>query len=111
VASALLATPSNSKGLNNMSRKHPIVRYEVVIDYQWNARGKWEHHYSCVVRDHEANDVYGVISFLSDYSWLEQPKLIDIKFVGKDAYIVTVKTTKSYLNAVRIKIRHPMSVS
>ena len=93
-----------------MSRK-PVVRYEVVIDYQWNARGKWEHHYSCVVRDHEANDVYGVISFLSDYSWLEQPKSIRIDFVGADAYIVTVKPTTSYLNAARIKVRRPMSAS
>jgi hypothetical protein len=95
-----------------MSRtRTPIVTYELVIWYRYNNSRKWDYHYSCITRDHEANDIYNVIRTISDYTWLENPKSVRIEFVGKDEYIVKVKPTLSYLDEVRIMVRRPMSAN
>ena len=94
-----------------MRSKSSKIAWEVIVEYKWEDRPRhFDHSHAIFLRSHEANDIYQILTYLDDYTWMANAKSFKIDSLGQDAYVVTIVPTNYCIKAVRISIRRPMAV-
>jgi hypothetical protein len=85
------------------------ITYEVRIDYRYAHKRKYTN--TAIYRSRE-QDVYGILSTFAQHIWMERAKTVTVNCIDNDSYIVDIVPNQPcYVQAVRIYIRRPMSVS